>query len=249
MELGPGRGTLAQDVLRVLSRFNLSQKISLHLVEVSPHLSKMQAQRLCSEFGGPKEEEGPVAHYRRGETISGVKVFWYRRVEDVPKAFSIFLAHEFFDALPVHKFQKNEAGKWREVLIDIDPKKENGFRYVISKSPTPDLSVFLTRKWSEDFLKGGRDRVEYSHESESVIEAIGNNLRESGGFALIMDYGHSGEKGDTFRVRQSSREQRQHSFRAHSFAGLQTAQSSRSVGRSGRCRPDGGRRFQEPEAD
>lgn len=202
IELGPGRGTLAQDVLRVFARFNLSKKISLHLIEVSPHLSKIQAQRLCCESTEIKPEDGDVPHYRRGETISGIQVFWYRKIEDVPKAFSIYLAHEFFDALPVNKFQLNGDGKWREVLIDIDSAKDNAFRYIISKSSTPALSVFLSRKWSEDLLKDKRDHIEYSIEVESVVDTMSKNIKEFGGIALIMDYGHFGEKGDTFRVNQ-----------------------------------------------
>lgn len=200
IELGPGRGTLAQDVLRVFARFNLSKQISLHLVEVSPHLSKLQAQQLCCESSEPSNEDGQLSYYRRGETISGIKIFWYRNITDVPKAFSIYLAHEFFDSLPVHKFQRDNNGKWREILIDIDLKKQNSFRYVISKSSTPILSVFLSRKWNEELLKDSRNHIEYSIEGENILETISKNLKEFGGFALIMDYGHAGEKGDTFRV-------------------------------------------------
>ena len=45
-----------------------------------------------------------------------------------------------------------------------------------------------------------RDHVEISFDSESVIRQIGNRFESSGGFSLIVDYGHLGEKGETFRA-------------------------------------------------
>lgn len=57
--------------------------VSLHLVEVSPALSRLQAQRLTGDRNREAEaEDEPV--YRRGETDAGLQVSWYRRLEDVP---------------------------------------------------------------------------------------------------------------------------------------------------------------------
>lgn len=194
VELGPGRGTLAQDVIRVFSQFGLSDQISLHLVEVSPHLSKVQAARLCSKSWEPREQ---TAHYKMGETVSGIQTAWYSRIEDVPKGFSIFLAHEFFDALPIHKFQKAD-GKWREILIDIDPSANNRFRYVRANNETPMLQLYLNRPWASGVEQ--KEHAEYSVETEKIVENLAVRIEESGGFALIMDYGELGEKPDTFRV-------------------------------------------------
>jgi len=47
VELGPGRGTLARDVLKVITKFKQDAEFSMHMVEVSPFLSKAQAQRFC----------------------------------------------------------------------------------------------------------------------------------------------------------------------------------------------------------
>ena len=39
-----------------------------------------------------------------------------------------------------------------------------------------------------------------SSESAVVVKTLSKTIAEDGGVALIADYGHDGEKGDTFRV-------------------------------------------------
>lgn len=45
-----------------------------------------------------------------------------------------------------------------------------------------------------------RSQVEYSFETEILINQIADRLECYGGFGLIMDYGHFGDKCDTFRA-------------------------------------------------
>lgn len=45
-----------------------------------------------------------------------------------------------------------------------------------------------------------RDHLEISPDSALIIQSLSKRIVEDGGCALIADYGHSGEKGDTFRV-------------------------------------------------
>lgn len=192
VELGPGRGTLIHDILRVFAKLNVSP-FSIHLVELSPFLSKLQAQKLCysSTEVAPQTQ---MPYYRIGETLTGAKVFWYRRIEDVPQGFSIVLAHEFFDALPIHKLQK-DGDTWKEILIDLDPASKEQFRYVLSRNETPISKLFSSRCPEET-----RRHVEISPESDLIAGQIAERLEAHGGFGLIMDYGHMGEKEDTFRV-------------------------------------------------
>lgn len=57
--------------------------VSLHLVEVSPALSRLQAQNLTGDSSQEADaEDEPV--YRSGETAAGLPVSWYRRLDDVP---------------------------------------------------------------------------------------------------------------------------------------------------------------------
>ncbi|XP_037100603.1 protein arginine methyltransferase NDUFAF7, mitochondrial [Syngnathus acus] len=192
VELGPGKGSLASDVLRVFAQLQpvlSAASVSLHLVEVSPVLSRLQAQTLVGTVDEVAREGRPV--YRHGRTAAGLPVSWYRRLEDVPPGFSVFLAHEFFDALPIHKFQRTERG-WREVMVDVDPERPGRLRFVLAPSPTLASNTLVQADES-------RDHVEVCAEGGVIIQQLARRVSEHGGAALIADYGHDGTKTDTFR--------------------------------------------------
>ncbi|MEW5301666.1 MAG: hypothetical protein WDW36_004512 [Sanguina aurantia] len=52
---------------------------------------------------------------------SDVKVTWHASIDSVPTAEpALYIAHEFFDALPVHQFVRDPARGWLEKMVDID---------------------------------------------------------------------------------------------------------------------------------
>nr|XP_005994021.1 PREDICTED: NADH dehydrogenase [ubiquinone] complex I, assembly factor 7 [Latimeria chalumnae] len=110
---------------------------------------------------------------------------------DVLRGYAFYLAHEFFDALPIHKFQKTEKG-WREVLIDLDPQVPHNLRFVLAPSPTMA---------SKTLLQAGekREHVEVCPDAGVIIQRLTDRIFEHGGAVLIADYGHTGIKTDTFR--------------------------------------------------
>ncbi|KAL2081843.1 hypothetical protein ACEWY4_021661 [Coilia grayii] len=193
VEFGPGRGSLASDILRVFSQLKTvlsGAEVSVHLVEVSPKLSQVQAQCLTGDQSQVATSEDDPA-YRSGITSNGLPISWYRTISDVPKGFSIFLAHEFFDALPIHKFQKTEKG-WREVMVDIDPDAVDKLRFVLLPSPTLASAALIQANEK-------RQHVEVCPDGGIVVQHLANRIAEQGGAALIADYGHDGTKTDTFR--------------------------------------------------
>ncbi|CAI9531951.1 unnamed protein product [Staurois parvus] len=121
VELGPGRGSLMSDILRVFNQFRYllnTCDISIHLVEVSPKLSEIQALNLTENSTEAKyEDKSPC--YKMGITKTGLPINWYYNIQDVPSGYTFYIAHEFFDALPIHKVQKIQD-EWREILIDVD---------------------------------------------------------------------------------------------------------------------------------
>ncbi|XP_054838826.1 protein arginine methyltransferase NDUFAF7, mitochondrial isoform X2 [Eublepharis macularius] len=191
VELGPGRGSLTHDILRVFNQLgSLLSKcdISVHLVEVSPKLSEIQALTLAEE---KIELMDRSPAYMKGVAKTGLPIFWYQDLSDVPVGNSFYLAHEFLDALPIHKFQKTEKG-WRELLVDIDPEVPDKLRFVLAPSATAASEAFVHEEES-------RDHVEMCPDAGVIIQKLAQNIEKNGGAALIADYGHDGTKTDTFR--------------------------------------------------
>jgi SAM-dependent MidA family methyltransferase len=90
VELGPGRGTLAADALRVLATAGFAGET--HLVETSAALRQVQHERL------------PDAA-------------WHERIEALPPAPLLLAANEFLDALPIRQWV---GGEERKVALDGD---------------------------------------------------------------------------------------------------------------------------------
>ncbi|KAI4185498.1 MAG: hypothetical protein L6R41_004091 [Letrouitia leprolyta] len=106
IEVGPGRGTLMDDILRTVSNFkSLASAVeNVYLVEASPSLRVAQKQLLC---GDAALEDTPIGQ-RSTSKYSGLPITWcedIRFVPNEPNRTPFIFAHEFFDALPIHAFQ------------------------------------------------------------------------------------------------------------------------------------------------
>ncbi|KAG6919198.1 hypothetical protein DXG01_008496 [Tephrocybe rancida] len=118
VELGPGRGTLMDDILRVISRIALKtadgqggvQLKEINLMEASPAMRDIQESKL-----------------RDFASKVGCELNWHDTISSIKRsdAFTMVVAHEFFDALPFYQLQKTEDG-WREVMVAsaLDPIKD-----------------------------------------------------------------------------------------------------------------------------
>lgn len=106
IELGPGRGTLAADILRSTKKFDF--RPSPYFVETSETLRAAQAAAV------------PNAHFCTS-------------IDDIPNDGPLFIvANEFFDALPIRQFIATHSG-WRERVVASD--KGNKFIAMPSTVP------------------------------------------------------------------------------------------------------------------
>ncbi|KAL8895072.1 MAG: hypothetical protein Q9207_008309 [Kuettlingeria erythrocarpa] len=105
IEVGPGRGTLMDDILRTVTRTAVASSIeNVYLVEASPSLRNAQKKLLCGD--APLQETG-VGH-RSSSKYGGLPITWCEDIRFVPNGADktpFIFAHEFFDALPIHAFQ------------------------------------------------------------------------------------------------------------------------------------------------
>ncbi|POR37126.1 NADH dehydrogenase [ubiquinone] complex I, assembly factor 7 [Tolypocladium paradoxum] len=111
IELGPGRGTLMDDVLRTIQRFPAmaSAVDSVVMVEASRDLRETQKTLLC----GPDAPfaESKVGCHSTGKHL-GKPIVWTETIKSIPiesDKVPFIVAHEFFDALPIHTFQSAPA--------------------------------------------------------------------------------------------------------------------------------------------
>lgn len=98
-EPGPGRGTLMADMLRAIAVApGMRDAAEVCLIEASPFLRKVQAERL----GSPRHLDA---------------------LDELPDNPLFLIANEFADALPIRQYQMTEDG-WRERMVGLSPAGE-----------------------------------------------------------------------------------------------------------------------------
>jgi NADH dehydrogenase [ubiquinone] 1 alpha subcomplex assembly factor 7 len=169
VELGPGRGTLMADILRSTAKMQeFADAAQVHLVETSPVLRQAQREKLDAQ------------------------VAWHDSVETLPQEPMIFVANEFFDALPTQQLILHD-GKTYERCVDLD-----GENLVLAIRPIPAIAG----------LQDGLNEV--SLVSSAIAETLGTRITALGGAGLVIDYGHlQTAAGDTLQA-----------LKSHNFVGV-----------------------------
>jgi len=177
VEIGPGRGTLMADALRLVAGVpGLGEALEVHLVETGEALRARQAERL-------------------GDAVAA----WHGELAAVPEGPAVIVANELFDALPVHQFVRTLKG-WRERLVDRDPFT-GGLRFVLARGPTPAAALLAGKEGAPPGAV-----TEVSPAAISLAHEIGRRIAAFGGRALIVDYGKDdGALGDTLQAVRAHR--------------------------------------------
>ena len=179
IEGGPGRGTMMADCLRTIAALSpqMYHGLSVCMLETSPALRARQKETL-------------KAHARL--------IHWVDRLEDVADGFTLFVANELFDALPIRQFVKSGADFF-ERAVQVDDDGALGF----CLSPAR-LDRHTLPKGFEHAPEGAI--FEYAPAREGLMREIAARLSRAGGSALVIDYGHlESGFGDTLQALRDHR--------------------------------------------
>ncbi len=168
-ELGPGRGTLMADAIRAITPFtqdhggDMPIHMPIHLMEMSPALKQQQAKALHPH---------PIIHHDD--------------LDNLPPIPLIFIANEFFDALPIRQFIKSDQG-WSERVVTM-----------------VDGQLTLTTITADDAPPADQAPMgsvyEIAPQLPAIISKISRHIRQYGGAGLIIDYGKSNPIGDSLQA-------------------------------------------------
>lgn len=172
-EIGPGRGTMMADILRVVKLApDLYAAATIHLVETSPTLRDVQ---------------------RRTLEIRAGKIAWHDSFDDIPSGFLLLAANEFFDAVPLRQFVKTPSG-FRERLVGIDGEGRLAFM-----SGAGSLDPALLPSGHQTAPAG--TIAEIAPARAAIMQLLSDRLFNGGGTALVIDYGHlEAGFGDTLQA-------------------------------------------------
>lgn len=184
IELGPGRGLFARDVLDWSAKTfpEFFRVLRYSLVEQSPHLRSRLEDRL-------------------GEHISAGKCSVFDSLEQAAEAADsdvIVFGNEFFDALPVELIDHRGA-----VRVDY----ADG-RFVESFVPPPAQEMEFLDRYGVHPQEG--ERVEAPLLSLAWMDRLAAVLRDRRGFIVLIDYGYTREEQLAGRHRDTLMTYRQH---------------------------------------
>ncbi|MEO9340181.1 class I SAM-dependent methyltransferase [Mesorhizobium sp. SB112] len=173
-EIGPGRGTLMKDILRVLQRLDRDLFSSAHfaMIETSSRLTEIQK-----------------------ETLSGIdaNVVWQNSIETLPDFPLFIIGNELFDAIPMRQFVFS-GGKWKERVVGLD---ENGALRFAAGAGSLDPALLPA---DADKAEDGAI-FEIAPARNNLMSGIAERIARSGGAGLFIDYGYRETAlGDTFQA-------------------------------------------------
>ena len=180
IELGPGRGTLMTDILRVAKiRPAFLEAAKLFMVEASGRMRYAQQRAL-----------------REAHPDAAASATWADDLSDVPGGPTLLIANEFFDCLPIRQFVRTAERTetpWRERLVGLN-EDETGLAFVLGEEKHADPGGLPRGAKPEDLF-------ETCEPGQDLARQIAARLGEAKGRALIVDYGHGRSAvGDTFQA-------------------------------------------------
>ncbi len=165
VELGPGNGTLAADILRSTKNIaGFHQAVSMHFIELDNVLRQKQKAKL--------------------EHVN-IRKYWHDKIDALPEIPIIFIANEFFDALPITQYIKRK-NQWYMISLEVDQSSKD---LIFTEMPIDGkIQDILTQEYSHVPPDG---IIEFCEDGEMIIKQIADHIKKFDGGGLFIDYGYT----------------------------------------------------------
>ena len=161
IELGPGKGTLFEDINRSVSKYpDFINKAKISFIEVNRELIKIQKKSI--------------------KKLNYNNVNWRNSINFKTNIPSIIYSNEFFDCFPVRQFILRE--NWFEKFVSFNNINNN--YYFKEKKVTDKKLLCLLKKYKKEKI------LEVSFDRNKYFEKICKLIKKNGGLFLTIDYGY-----------------------------------------------------------
>ena len=164
IELGSGNGEMMNVLIESCKNFpTFFNACNFIIFEKSPRLIKVQKKKLSNN-----------------------KIIWVPKLDNIKKNPSIFIANEFFDAIPIKQFRK-KGNLWFEKFVNLS-RQEKPF-FFEKKTNIKKIEKKINFKMFQN-----QNFVEYSELGLNYLKYICNIIKKNSGGRLLIDYGYTDKK-------------------------------------------------------
>ena len=164
LELGAGNGEMMKVITETLKNFSECFKACNFMIhEKSNFLIDQQKKNLNSE-----------------------NISWIKDIKKINSLPTLYLANEFFDAIPIKQFFKKKEG-WVERFVELKNLKKAEFK-------EQKINIKKLEKNLNFEISKNQNIIEYSPDAFEYLKTICKTIQKNNGGMLIIDYGYLNSK-------------------------------------------------------
>ena len=160
IELGAGNGEMMRVLVNTFNKFpQFKNSCKINILEKSELLKKKQKTN-----------------------IKNIKIKWLKNLNELNNFPCIFIANEFFDALPIKQFLKKER-KWYERHVSFANNRKFEYLDIPFDMKKFEKKIKFKISYKQTF-------IEYSPLTTKYLKTMVNKIKHNEGGILIIDYGY-----------------------------------------------------------
>ena len=164
IELGAGNGEMMRILINTFNKFPIFKN--------SCHINILEKSKLLTQL--------------QKKNIKDRNIKWLKNLNELNNFPSIFIANEFFDALPIKQFIKKQ-NRWYERYVKFTNIKKPEYLDILFDMQKFEKKIQLKISYKQKF-------IEYSPLAMKYLKNITSKIKSNDGGILIIDYGYTNKE-------------------------------------------------------